>query len=98
MVKHIIIWKLKDSLRDKDAKKRDIKEALEGLNGKISGLDSLKIITNGFPCSSGDLMMDATFDSEQALNAYQKHFLHLEIANKLVRPAVEVRMSYDYEL
>lgn len=98
MVKHIIVWKLKDGLRDKDAKKREIKDALEGLMGKISGLEDMKIIIDGLPSSSGDLMMDASFDSVQALSAYQKHFLHLEVANKYVRPAVEVRLSYDYEI
>lgn len=98
MVKHIIVWKLKDDLRDKEAKKREIKEALEGLRGKILGMTEMNIIIDGLSSSSGDLMMDSTFETKEALAAYQKHFLHIEVANKYVRPAVDVRLSYDYEL
>ena len=40
MVKHIILWQLKDELSDaeKAAVKAGIKEGLEGLVGKVPGL------------------------------------------------------------
>ena len=42
MVKHIILWKLKDSLtgEEREQVKAGIREGLEGLNGKIPGLVS----------------------------------------------------------
>lgn len=98
MVKHMIIWKLKDELADKAQTAQKIKTELEGLVGKIDGLLEMHIITNGFPCSSGDIMMDSSFVDDSALAGYQKHPLHQEIANGLVRPSVAQRLSYDYEM
>ena len=98
MVKHMIIWKLKDEIADKANTAAEIKTRLEGLVGKIDGLLEMHIITNGFPCSSGDVMMDSSFVDYSALEGYQKHPLHQEIANGLVRPSVAQRLSYDYEV
>ena len=98
MVKHMIIWKFKDELENKEATAKSIKEALEGLAGKIDGLVSMNIITEALPSSSGDIMMDSTFENKEALDFYQKHLLHQAIANGIVRPAVNVRLSYDYEV
>lgn len=92
----MIIWKYKDGVDPAETGKK-IKAALEGLVGKIDGLLEMKIITSKLPSSSGDLMMDSTFENEDALKAYQIHPLHQEIANGLVRPNVDVRLSLDYE-
>ena len=97
MVKHMIIWKMSDEVTDKVAKAQEIKTALEGLVGKIDGLLEMHILTNGMPCSSGDLMMDSSFESADALAAYQKHPLHVAIADGLVRPSMASRLSFDYE-
>ena len=97
MVKHMIIWKLKDEILDKEAKAREIKVALERLNGKIEGLIEMKILTDKFCSSAGDIMMDSTFKDFDALCFYQNHPLHKEIANNLVRPSVQTRLSFDYE-
>ena len=98
MVKHMIIWKLKDELADKAATANEIKAALEGLVGKIDGLLEMHILTERFPCSAGDVMMDSAFTDYEALEFYQKHPLHQEIANGLVRPAAAQRLSFDYEI
>lgn len=98
MVKHVIIWKMNDEIADKEATARQIKTALEGLVGKIDGLLSMSILTDCYPCSAGDVMMDSSFESLAALEAYQKHPLHVEIANGLVRPAMSQRLSFDYEV
>lgn len=97
MVKHMIIWKMKNESAEKSETAAKIKAALEGLVGKIEGLVEMHILTECYASSAGDLMMDSTFTDKQALEAYQKHPLHVEIANGLVRPAVEERLSFDYE-
>ena len=97
MVKHMIIWKLKDGV-DKNKVTSDIKSSLEGLVGKIDGLKEMHILTEKIPSSSGDIMMDSTFTDNDALKNYQSHPLHQEIANTKVRPNVEARLSFDYEL
>ena len=48
-------------------------------------------------CSAGDVMMDSAFVDLAALEAYQSHPLHQEIANGLVRPVMAQRLSFDYE-
>ena len=49
MVKHIILWQLKDELtaEEKTEVKKGIKEGLEGLAGKIPGLTEIKVQTEG---------------------------------------------------
>ena len=97
MVKHMIIWKFNDGVENKEDKALEIKAALEGLLGKIDGLTKMEIIINKLSSSSGDIMMDSEFVNNDALMSYQKHPLHVEIANGIVRPAVKERLSLDYE-
>ena len=97
MTKHVIIWKLKDTVENKEETLRSIKNALEGLVGKIDGLEKMCILIDKLPSSSGDLMMDSLFSDNEALKNYQKNPLHLEVANGLVRPNVDVRLSFDFE-
>ena len=97
MVKHVIIWKLREELENKEQVAQEIKTALEGLVGRIDGLLEMHIRTECLPVSSGDLMMDSTFADAVALDFYQNHPLHQEIANGLVRPAMAQRLSFDYE-
>lgn len=98
MTKHVIIWKLKDTVENKEKTLRSIKNALEGLVGKIDGLEKMCILIDKLPSSSGDLMMDSLFSDNEALKNYQKNPLHLEVANGLVRPNVDVRLSFDFEV
>lgn len=98
MVKHMIIWKMKDEVADKAKTAAEIKAALEGLVGKIDGLLEMHILTECYSCSAGDVMMDSAFADLAALEAYQAHPLHVAVANGLVRPAMEQRLSFDYEI
>lgn len=70
MVKHVILWQLKDELSDaeKAAVKAGIKEGLEGLAGKVPGLVEVHVNIHGLPSSTADLMLDTTFESAEALN------------------------------
>ena len=84
--------------KDDTATVAKIKAALEGLVGKIEGLTEMHILTECYPCSAGDIMMDSTFADYGALEAYQKHPLHVAVADGLVRPAMCQRLSFDYEV
>lgn len=99
MVRHLILWKLKESLTtdEKKAVLWDMKEHLEGLVGEIPGLVSLKIIINEMDSSNADVMLDSVLESEEALKSYQGHPSHVEVANTYVRPFTEVRMCLDYK-
>lgn len=76
-----------------------IKEGLEGLKGKIPGLVDIKVNTNGrLPSSTVDLMLDSTFESEEALKGYSKHPEHVLVADSKVRPFTESRACLDFEI
>ena len=100
MVKHIILWQLKDELTDEEKKsaKADIKAGLEGLAGKIPGLVEIKVNTEGLDSSNADLMLDSTFDDEGSLKGYSVHPDHVAVAMNVVRPRVKSRVCMDYEL
>lgn len=97
MVKHVILWKLKDEIADKDAVKTGIKAGLEGLKGVVPGLVEIKVNTQGLASSNADVMLDSTFESEAALKGYAVHPAHVEVANTKVRPFTQTRMCLDYE-
>ena len=59
MVKHLILWKLKDELttEEKQKIKEEIKVGLEGLQGKIPGLVEIKVQIEGLASSNADLTL-----------------------------------------
>ncbi len=97
MVKHIILWKLKESLseEEKAAARAEAKRRLENLNGKIDGMISLKVVTDRLPSSNADMMLDSEFESVEALAGYQVNPLHVEAAT-FVRSVVEARLCLDF--
>lgn len=97
MVKHIILWKLKESLseEEKAAARAEAKRRLENLNGKIPGMISLKVVTDRLPSSNADMMLDSEFETEEALAGYQVNPLHVEAAT-FVRSVVEARLCLDF--
>lgn len=99
MVKHIILWTLKDefSNEEKENIKIGIKEGLEGLKGKIPGLIDIKVQKDSLESSNADLMLDSTFESEEALKNYSIHPAHVEVADTKVRPYTAVRSCLDFE-
>lgn len=99
MVKHVILWKLKEEIAG-DAKEkvlREMKENLEALVGKVPGLLRLEIVTKPLISSNADVMLDSDLESEEALKGYQSHPQHVAVANTYVRPFTEVRLCMDYE-
>lgn len=101
MVKHIILWTLRQELTDEEKAtvKAGIKEGLEGLVGVVPGLIEAKVIIDGrLASSNADVMLDSTLESEEALRGYAQHPAHLEVANGKVRPYTAHRSCLDYEL
>ena len=100
MVKHIIIWTLKDTFSSEEKKniKRAAKENLEALVGKIDGLIDLKVQIEFLSTSNGEMMLDSTFESFDALKAYAIHPAHQAVANEFVRPYTSARSCVDFEI
>ena len=100
MVKHIILWQLKDELtvEEKQEVKNGIKEGLEGLAGKIPGLTEIKVQIEGLASSNAEVMLDSTFENEAALKNYATHPEHVAVADGKVRPYTQTRMCLDFEV
>ena len=100
MVKHIILWQLKDELtaEEKTEVKKGIKEGLEGLAGKIPGLTEIKVQTEGLASSNAEVMLDSTFVDEAALKTYATHPEHVAVADGKVRPYTKARFCLDFEV
>lgn len=100
MVKHIILWKLREDLNaaEKRAKAQAIKQGLEGLKGQIPGLLDIHVQIDGcLETSNADIMLDSTLDSFESLKAYAVHPAHVAVANGVVRPNTELRTCLDFE-
>ena len=96
MVKHIILWKLKDEHND-DGVKNGIKTNLEALKEQIDGLLEIKVQLEKLPSSNADVMLYSVFTDENALKGYAVHPAHVHVADTFVRPYTETRMCIDYE-
>ena len=100
MVKHIILWQLKDEIsgEEKISVKKGIKDGLESLLGKIPGLTAISVYYDGLPTSNADLMLDSTFTDFDALKNYAVHPEHVAVADSAVRPFTKNRLCLDFEI
>ncbi len=98
MVKHIILWQLKDELtaEEKASVKADIKAGLEGLAGQIPGLIDIHVQTECLESSNADLMLDSSFEDEASLKGYAVHPAHVAVADGVVRPNTKSRVCLDF--
>lgn len=99
MVKHVILWQLKDELSEgeKADVKAGIKAGLEALKGKVPGIIDIKVETSPLSSSNADVMLDSSFESAEALKGYSGHPEHVAVADGKVRPYVKTRVCMDYE-
>jgi hypothetical protein len=95
MVKHIILWKLKDDCNT-DEIKLGIKEGLEGLLGVIPGLLEIKVETKGLSSSNADVMLYSVFEDESSLKGYAVSAEHNAVADSKVRPYTASRTCFDF--
>lgn len=100
MVKHIILWQLKDELSAEEKKvvKTEIKEGLEALAGKIPGLLDVKVQIDSLSSSNAEVMLDTSFTDEAALKVYATHPEHVAVADSKVRPYTKTRICLDFEV
>ena len=99
MVKHVILWNLKDEFdaTEKESIKKGIKEGLEALKGKIPGLLEIKVNICPLASSNCDVMLDSSFEDEASLKGYAVHPEHVAVADGKVRPYTKSRVCMDYE-
>ena len=100
MLKHIVLFKLKDhaegATREENAKK--IKSRLEALRATIPQLRSLEVGINTVPSDGAyDVALIAEFSDEKDLAIYAKHPEHVRVA-EFVGKVREGRAVVDYKI
>lgn len=99
MIKHIVMWKLKDSHEgmSKDELVARIKGELEGLKEAIPEIKTMELGRNfnELPVSY-DVALYSEFESREHLEIYQKHPEHVKVAQFIRLIRTDVALA-DYE-
>ncbi len=98
MLKHIVMWKLKEHAegRTKAENAKMMKEMLEGLKGKITEIEHIEVGMNVIPAEAAfDVVLYSKFKDEKALTTYQNHPEHVKVA-QIVGKIKEERFVVDY--
>lgn len=98
MIKHVILWQLREDLSDeqKTQIKQDVKAGLEALVGQVPGLLYVKVVIDPMPSSNTDIYLDSAVEDEAALEVYQNHPAHVAVKNDLIVPNAQTRLCMDY--
>lgn len=101
MVKHIVMWKLKDfaegASREENARK--LKAKLEALEGTIPELQKAEVGIN-FDASPAayDVVLYSEFADRDALRAYQRHPEHQRLISEFLDKVRIDKKVVDYEV
>lgn len=98
MVKHIVLFKLKEELpaTEKQAVMNQFKEAIEALPAKISVIRKIEVGLNVNPAEAWDIALYSEFDSLEDVKIYAVHPDHVA-AGKLLADVKLNRACVDYE-
>mgnify|MGYP003306069449 CR=1 FL=1 len=94
MVKHIVAWQLKEGI-DLPSVTAKMKEKLEGLVGKVEGLNFAEVLIDK---GMGSVVLISELDSFDALKGYATHPEHVKVADTYVRPFTASRTAVDCEI
>ena len=99
MVKHIVLFKLKDEVpeTDKLVVMNKFKEAIEALPAKISVIRKIEVGLNMNPGESWHIALYSEFDNLDDVKLYATHPDHVA-AGKIIAEAKESRSCVDYEI
>ncbi|MCY7007964.1 Dabb family protein [Fusobacterium simiae] len=96
MLNHIVMWKIKEDVVDKEKIKLDIANGLEGLFGKIKELKEIKVERFAKKGSTHDIILFVKVENEEALLNYATNPLHIEVIEKYIKPFVYDRVCIDF--
>jgi hypothetical protein len=99
MIKHLVMWKLKDfaegATKEQNAKK--MKTDLEALKNKIPQIRHIEVGVNFLPSDAAyDVALYSEFATEEDLALYQKHPEHKSVG-AFVEKVRESRVVVDYK-
>ncbi|MEG0296248.1 MAG: Dabb family protein [Clostridium sp.] len=99
MIKHIVMWTLKDFAEGNDKKEnaKKIKESLEALKNEISVIKFIEVGINNNDSNVYDVVLNSEFETMEDLDIYQKHPAHVK-AGGFVKLVTESRACVDYNM
>jgi len=97
MIKHIVMWKLKDENKIKNAAL--LKKKLLALKDQIKEIKEIEVGINSQEASSEnyDVVLVSEFLSMEELNKYTVHPTHQDLV-KYVKTIRDIRTAVDYEI
>lgn len=99
MIKHVVMWKLKDFAEgaDRERNAKRIKIELQALKSTIPQIFHLEVGINFIPSDAAyDVVLFSVFKSQQDLDAYLNHPDHKAVAEFLGKVR-ESRVVVDYK-
>lgn len=98
MVKHIVLWNFNQEMTEDERRKagEKMKALLEPIREKVPGAMDIQVVYNEFQSSNRDVALISTFETAEALQAYQTHPDHVA-AGGYVRSVTCNRSCMDYE-
>ncbi|EFL52168.1 Stress responsive alpha-beta barrel domain protein [Solidesulfovibrio fructosivorans JJ]] len=102
MIKHIVMWTLKDQAegRDKAANAAEMQSRLLALKGKLPQAVELEVAVGGeifAAVPETDVVLSSSFRTKEDLQTYAVHPLHLEVV-EFIKKVVSERRVVDYEV
>ncbi|WP_459202508.1 Dabb family protein [Methanococcus sp. CF] len=99
MIKHVVMWKLKDNLgkEEKFENAKIIKDDLESLRKLVPEIKRIEVGINSEKFENNyDVVLIAEFDSFEDLDIYQKNPEHVKVA-EFVKSVAKLRTAVDFE-
>ena len=99
MVKHIVLFKLKDNVSEAEklVVMNKFKAAIEALPAKISVIRKIEVGLNINPDETWNIALNSEFDTLEDVKFYATHPDHVA-AGKILAETKESRACVDYEL
>ena len=96
MVKHVVMFKFKGTLTEKQEVAEKFKESLLKLPTEIPQLKSIEVGININPAETWDLVLTACADTLEDVKIYSAHPAHVA-AVQIIAPHKEDRACVDFE-
>jgi hypothetical protein len=98
-IRHVVSWKLAaEDAATRHEQAAEVARRLVGLQAEIPQIVSITAGANvAYPEANWDVTLVADFESLEALEQYQVHPAHVEVAG-FVRSVVASRASVDFEI
>lgn len=98
MVRHIVLWNFNEGMshQEKVEAGEKMKSLLEPIKEKVDGAVEIQVVVNQLESSNRDVALISTFETVEALQAYQVHPDHVA-AGGYVRSVTCNRSCMDYE-